>query len=225
MTPAGASASSHARDLARDLGFLARTKGEALQEIPEPLHDGDVAHDECRAEPTSLAGPRRRSHHKRVLAIAGLGTVLVVLFASGIGDSLRGTPSQSGMLGRPVDHSRTSNLRVRTHRSAKSATVVAATRHQRDAAVGTVVRATLPLGDATTAVGGQVTLRTRAIGAAVAVVAPAGGSGVTLQGTTTTKRRSASSTTMTAPRGSRPVVTTDTTPFSLPSEPVTLLHP
>jgi hypothetical protein len=224
MTPAGA-ASSHARDLARDLGFLARTKGEALQEIPEPIHDGDFAHHECPAEPTSFPRPRRRSHHKRVLAIAGLGTVLVVLVGSGIGDSLRGTPSQSGMLRRPVENSSTSNLRVRTHGPAQSGTVVAGTRHPHNAAVGTVVRATLPLGDETTAGAGHVTLRTLAIGAAIAVVAPAGGSGVTLQGTTTTKGRSASSTTMTAPRGSRPVVTTDTTPFSLPSEPVTLLHP
>jgi len=195
-------------------------KGEALQEIPEPIRDGDVANHEGTGEPASLPRPRRRAHHKRVLAVAG--TMFAILVGSGISASVSAPPSDSGTLGRAVDHATTSGLRVRTHDAARPATVPAVTRHPHTAAVGAVVRATLPLGNETTAVVGPATVRTLAIGASISVVAPTGGSGLTLQGTTTTNNARAPSTTTTAPR---PVVTTDTTPYSLPKGPVTILHP
>jgi hypothetical protein len=215
---------SHSRDLAPDLGFLARTKGEPLQELPEPMHDGAVA-NRPRTEPASLPRRRRRSHRRRVLALAGLGTVLAIVAGSGRFNSFTATPSESGVPGRVVEPSTASNRRVRAHDPEKAAPVAARSRHPHILTARTVVRATLPLRNRTTVDVRQATVRTLAIGASLAVVAPAGASGVTLQGTTTTNNARAPSTTMTVPPEPRPVVTTDTTPFSLPDEPVTLLHP
>ncbi len=184
------------------------------------------------ATPAPPTADSERSRRKRVLYLAGLGALLAITVGSGIADLVGATSGGSINVGRPVDSSSTSERQARILDPAQPPTtaVVRTDRPVRvhvgkasPAVAGRKAKAASRM----SALGSAVSLPAAAIGSPITVRAPAISSDVTALGTIVTEAPAPTTTTTRAkPTGSRPSISTDTTPMSIPStDPVTIIRP